>query len=172
MIEKLQKRRSIRKYIGEDVSEEKLRCILSAGLLSPTSKNLHPWEFLVVQDKRTLEKLADCRDKGRLCKKAGARESCYRSHRQSRSLGCLDRGLLHCHEQYASYRGGSGSGKLLDSDPEPEQQKRWNDIGSLSERIVFFGREIRGGSYSFTGYSSSGAASPATGRKTVGKSPL
>lgn len=64
MIEKLQKRRSIRKYTGEDVPEEKLRCILSAGLLSPTSKNLHPWEFLVVQDKRTLEKLADCRDKG------------------------------------------------------------------------------------------------------------
>ena len=64
MIEKLQKRRSIRKYTGEDVPEEKLRRILSAGLLSPTSKNLHPWEFLVIQDKRTLEKLADCRDKG------------------------------------------------------------------------------------------------------------
>lgn len=64
MIEKLQKRRSIRRYTEEAVPEEKLRCILSAGLLSPTSKNLHPWEFLVVQDKRTLEKLADCRDKG------------------------------------------------------------------------------------------------------------
>ena len=64
MIEKLQKRRSIRKYTGEDVPEEKLRRIFGAGLLSPTSKNLHPWEFLVIQDKRTLEKLADCRDKG------------------------------------------------------------------------------------------------------------
>ena len=64
MIEKLRKRRSIRKYTGEAVPEEKLKSILRAGLLSPTSKNLHPWEFLVVRDRSTLTKLAECRDKG------------------------------------------------------------------------------------------------------------
>ena len=34
------KRRSIRKYTGEDIPEETLRQILQAGLLSPTSRNL------------------------------------------------------------------------------------------------------------------------------------
>ena len=52
MIEKLQKRRSIRRYTEEAVPEEKLKTILRAGLLSPTSKNLHPWEFLVDVYKR------------------------------------------------------------------------------------------------------------------------
>lgn len=64
MLNKLAQRRSIRKYTEEAVPEEKLKTILSAGLLSPTSKNLRPWEFLVVQDREALNRLADCRDKG------------------------------------------------------------------------------------------------------------
>ncbi|MCE2604006.1 nitroreductase family protein, partial [Pseudomonas aeruginosa] len=38
MIEKLTKRRSIRKYTDEPIADEKLNTILKAGLLSPTSK--------------------------------------------------------------------------------------------------------------------------------------
>lgn len=64
MIHKLQQRRSIRKYTNEPIPEEKLKTILKAGLLSPTSKNLHPWEFLVVRERKTLEKLAGCREMG------------------------------------------------------------------------------------------------------------
>lgn len=64
MIEKLTKRRSIRTYTDEAIGEERLRTILKAGLLSPTSKNLRPWEFLVVQDKDALNKLADSREMG------------------------------------------------------------------------------------------------------------
>lgn len=64
MITKLTQRRSIRNYTMEPIPEEKLRTILMAGLLSPTSKNLRPWEFLVVQDKETLKRLSDCREQG------------------------------------------------------------------------------------------------------------
>lgn len=64
MLNKLAQRRSIRKYTEEPVPEEKLKKILEAGLLSPTSKNLRPWEFLVVQDKKMLSRLAECRNKG------------------------------------------------------------------------------------------------------------
>lgn len=64
MIEKLRQRRSIRKYTAEAIPKETLKTILTAGLLSPTSKNLHPWEFLVVQDREALTRLAECREKG------------------------------------------------------------------------------------------------------------
>ena len=64
MINKLMQRRSIRKYTKEGIPEEKLTTILQAALLSPTSKNLHPWEFLVIQNREALERLADCRDRG------------------------------------------------------------------------------------------------------------
>ena len=54
-------RRSVRKYTGESIPEDKLKLILQAGLASATSKNRKPWEFVVVQDKETLQKLAKCR---------------------------------------------------------------------------------------------------------------
>ena len=54
-------RRSIRKYTGESIPEEKLKLILQAGLSSATSKNRKPWEFVVVQERETLQALAKCR---------------------------------------------------------------------------------------------------------------
>ena len=44
----LLKRKSVREYSGEDVSKEQLNKILEAGLLSPTSRNLKPCNFLIV----------------------------------------------------------------------------------------------------------------------------
>lgn len=58
------KRRSIRKYKDEDISEENIRKILEAGLLAPTSRNLKPCEFIVVRDKDTLNKLAKSKKSG------------------------------------------------------------------------------------------------------------
>ena len=58
LIEIMRRRRSIRKYRQEPVPEDKLRRILQAGLLAPTSRGKRPWEFYVVQDPETLEKLS------------------------------------------------------------------------------------------------------------------
>ncbi len=55
------KRRSIRKYTEELLSSEETQLILEAALLSPTSKNKHSWEFVVVEDKEALEKLSQCK---------------------------------------------------------------------------------------------------------------
>ena len=54
-------RRSVRKYTGEAIPEEKVKLILQAGLASATSKNRKPWEFVVVQEKEALQTLAKCR---------------------------------------------------------------------------------------------------------------
>lgn len=61
LIQMLQDRRSVRKYTGERIPEEKVERILQAGLLSPTSHNSKPWEFIVVRDKETLKALSKCR---------------------------------------------------------------------------------------------------------------
>ena len=58
----MKNRRSVRTYTEESIPEEKLEQILNAGLLSPSGRAIRPWEFIVVQDKDTLQKLADCRD--------------------------------------------------------------------------------------------------------------
>lgn len=60
----IQKRRSLRAFTDEPVSEDELRLILRAALMAPTGKNRHPWRFHVVHNPQTLKALADCRDHG------------------------------------------------------------------------------------------------------------
>lgn len=65
-------RRSVRKYTGEPIPEDKIKLILQAGLSSATSKNRKPWEFVVVQEKETLQKLTKCRvGTGKMLEQAG-----------------------------------------------------------------------------------------------------
>ncbi|NMA70217.1 MAG: NAD(P)H-dependent dehydrogenase/reductase [Desulfitobacterium sp.] len=58
MKELLQKRRSIRKYTDAPIEQEKIDQLIRAALLSPTSRNSRPWEFIFVDDKELLEKLS------------------------------------------------------------------------------------------------------------------
>lgn len=57
-------RRSVRQYTDERVSREQLEEIVRAGLLSPTGRNRREWEFVVVEDQATLERLAAARSGG------------------------------------------------------------------------------------------------------------
>lgn len=57
-------RRSIRKYTGEEIPSDKLNMILQAGLLAPSSKNIRPVEFIVIEDKDTLKKLSESKQAG------------------------------------------------------------------------------------------------------------
>lgn len=64
MLEIIKKRRSIRKFTEEEVSDQNLDEILKAGLLAPSSKNKKPVEFIVVKDRETIKKLKDCKSMG------------------------------------------------------------------------------------------------------------
>ena len=54
-------RRSIRKYTDEPVDPDHVRLILEAALMAPTSKNARSWQFVVVEDKDTLQALGQCK---------------------------------------------------------------------------------------------------------------
>ncbi len=54
-------RRSVRQYTDEPILQEKLDAILIAGLSAASSKNRRPWEFILVQERETLHRLAQCR---------------------------------------------------------------------------------------------------------------
>ena len=62
--ELVQKRRSHRKFTGEEIDGDDVRLILRAGLMSPTSKGQRAWQFVVVDDPLDIEKLADAKDMG------------------------------------------------------------------------------------------------------------
>ena len=61
LLDILQHRRSVRTYAPGAVTQEQLRSILQAGMLSPSGKALRPWEFIVVQDPERIRALAGCR---------------------------------------------------------------------------------------------------------------
>ncbi len=58
MIEPILKRRSIRRYTPEPVSEEQITRLLEAGMAAPSASNKKPWHFVVVTDRETLDKLS------------------------------------------------------------------------------------------------------------------
>ena len=62
--ELVQMRRSHRKFTEEEIDAEDVKLILRAALMSPTSKSQRGWQFVVVDNKTDLEKLADAKDMG------------------------------------------------------------------------------------------------------------
>ena len=58
------RRRSTRKFKENPLSPEQVASILKAALMAPTSKGANAWQFVVVEDKNTLRKLAACKKHG------------------------------------------------------------------------------------------------------------
>ncbi len=62
--ELIKRRRSMRKFTGEDLTQDEVVSLLKAALMSPTSKRSNSWQFVVVDDKSTLELLSKCKEAG------------------------------------------------------------------------------------------------------------
>ena len=60
----IKQRRSTRKFTEEPLTPEQVEAILKAGLMAPSSKRSNPWQFIVVEDKEMLQKLAHCKNGG------------------------------------------------------------------------------------------------------------
>ena len=72
-------RTSIRKYLNKPVEDEKIETILQAAMAAPSAGNQQPWEFYVVKDKTTLEKLSKTSPYASCCASAPlAFVACYR----------------------------------------------------------------------------------------------
>jgi nitroreductase len=51
---------SVRKFSDHPISDESLNHILRAGRWSGSSKNVQPWQFIVIRDRETLRRLSEC----------------------------------------------------------------------------------------------------------------
>ncbi|MCM1483610.1 MAG: nitroreductase family protein [Muribaculaceae bacterium] len=58
------RRHSIRRYTSEPIKAEDVKLILEAALLAPTSKNTRSWQFVAIDDRGMLERLAQCKPAG------------------------------------------------------------------------------------------------------------
>lgn len=60
-IDLLKRRRSIRRFTDEPLTRNQIETLVSAALLSPSSRSINPWEFVVVTDAAVREKLAEAK---------------------------------------------------------------------------------------------------------------
>jgi len=60
----VQKRRSIRKFLKKQIEREKIDILIEAALRSPSSMSRNPWEFIVVTEPNTLDKLSRSKPHG------------------------------------------------------------------------------------------------------------
>jgi nitroreductase len=56
-IEAIMRRRSIRKYTGEKITEEDITLLLKAAMNAPSAHNKQPWHFIVVDEREMLNKI-------------------------------------------------------------------------------------------------------------------
>ena len=57
LMEIIKGRRSIRRHEDKDIAIEDVKKILEAGIWAPSGSNLQSWEFVVVLDRETIEKI-------------------------------------------------------------------------------------------------------------------
>ena len=63
-IDLLRSRRSIRRFTDQPVAREQLDLLVEAAVRSFSSKGNNPWEFVIVQDRATIEGLAAAKTHG------------------------------------------------------------------------------------------------------------
>jgi len=64
VIDLVRKRRSIRAYTGESIAPETVASLVEVLLRAPTSRNINPWEFVVVDDRELLTQLSTAKQHG------------------------------------------------------------------------------------------------------------
>lgn len=70
VIDAIRSRRSIRKFRDANIEDEKVNIILDAGRWAPSGMNNQPWQFIVVRNRETMDKIAQCTIYGSIVKSA------------------------------------------------------------------------------------------------------
>lgn len=90
VFEAIEKRRTVREFENESISQEIIEKIINAGLQAPTNDHMRDWHYIVIRDKNKTLKLLDIIPKGisdedmeQLIKdwnlKDSEQQSCYRN---------------------------------------------------------------------------------------------
>ena len=117
----IQNRRSTRKFTEQLLSPEQVELILKAALMAPASKRSNPWQFVVVEDKEMLKKLAGCKKNGSAFLEGCALAVVVLANVMESDVWIEDASVASI---ICNCRRRIGIGQLLVSDPEPGNRGR------------------------------------------------
>jgi nitroreductase len=69
-IEAILTRRSIRKYQDKPVPKDVIHKLLEAGMAAPSSMNLQPWRFIIIDGRAILDKMTELHPHAKMLKEA------------------------------------------------------------------------------------------------------
>jgi nitroreductase len=73
MLEAIQSRRSIRKFLPDaPVANDQLRQLMHAAMLAPSARNSRPWEFIAITNRETLAEIVRIAPNAHMCASAPA----------------------------------------------------------------------------------------------------
>ena len=75
--EAIRERRSIRKYVSDDVPDELIEQMLEAARLAPSGGNSQPWRFVVVRDGKVRQEICRLRFSQRFVEEAPVIIACF-----------------------------------------------------------------------------------------------
>jgi len=58
-IEAILTRRSVRTYTKDDISDKTIKKLLEAAVSAPSAGNQQPWHFIIIDDRKILDKIPD-----------------------------------------------------------------------------------------------------------------
>ena len=127
--EVIKKRRSVREYTSEDISEDLLRKIIQAGAMAPSAHNKQPWQFIIVRDNKIQKELMlDGEWRGQLVKAPVVVAVCFDA---KNPYGSIDAALASENIVIAASSEGIGSCVLTSYWPDKQEAKNYNEIKKI-----------------------------------------
>jgi nitroreductase/Na+-translocating ferredoxin:NAD+ oxidoreductase RnfG subunit len=71
-LEVIHNRKSVRNFTDQEVTSQQLETLVKAGMAAPSARNLQPWAFIIVQERKLLDELADSLPYAKMLKSAQA----------------------------------------------------------------------------------------------------
>lgn len=59
ILKTIQNRRSVRKYLPDQIKDDELKLIIEAGIYAPSGHNDQPWHFTIIQNKDLINLMSD-----------------------------------------------------------------------------------------------------------------
>jgi len=148
IVEAIRRRRSVRQFTGETVSEEAVNEVLESGSWAPSGKNNQPWKFAVVRDRALKESLASLTHSGSIIREAAACIAIFLDHsrvydrtKDVQAVGaCIQNMLLTIHSLGL---GGVWLGEILKNKEKVKELLNGGEDLELMA-VVAFGHRAKG----------------------------
>ena len=100
MINEIMNRRSVRVFEDKVVEQEKVLNCIKAAMQSPSARNNQPWNFIVVNDKETIEKFTNISNGTKLPTKTANTIVCFVMNNKSEFPEFLQQDMGACVENF------------------------------------------------------------------------